>query len=107
MADVIEIINAINNGGRQGPQSILSHECYQWVRERLDISYEEYERVVLENTARKHERATARDWAYFIWGSGDKVVLFKSNEAELRPYVCLAMTRTACGRTASTRPRSG
>ena len=38
MADVIEIINAINNGGRQGPQSILSHECYQWVRERLDIS---------------------------------------------------------------------
>lgn len=95
MADVIEIINAINNGGRQGPQSILSHECYQWVRERLDISYEEYERVVLENTARKHERATARDWAYFIWGSGDKVVLFKSNEAELRPYVCLAVTRTA------------
>lgn len=87
--NIQRIIDALNVGGRQGPQSLLSDECYSWVTASLDISRPEYTRLIEENTIDADCRALDRT-ALFVRSSTGRVTLFKSSEDELRPYVCLA-----------------
>ena len=87
---LIQIIDALNTQGRQGPQSLLSDECYSWVSSMMDISRQDYEELIKQHTiddAMRHDDRTA----YFTRLDGGRVTLFKSNEAEFRPYVCLAI----------------
>lgn len=88
--DVRDIIDALNVEGRQGPQDLLSDECYSWVRARLNITRARYNRIINDNTIDNAARAGDRS-ACFVRLNNSRVVLFKSNEAELRPYVCYAV----------------
>lgn len=86
----IEIIDALNKGGRQGPQDLLSAECHGWVLAHLAIPYADYEKLILENTIPESERATNRT-AFFFQNARGAVSLHKTTADEIRPYVCRAI----------------
>lgn len=91
-ANVCQIIDVLNIEGRQGPQSLLSTECYLWVKKGLKLSRSEYDSIIESNTIGSASRQTDRT-AFFVRSPLGRITLFKSSEAELRPYVCLAISR--------------
>lgn len=85
--DVKKIIEAINKEGRQGPKDLKSQEVYNWVKKQINISYDEYKKILDLNSIDNSKRDSNRD-AFFVINSKGEYKLFKSNEAELRKYVC-------------------
>lgn len=90
--DIRQIIDSLNIEGRQGPQSLLSEECYLWAKKRLKLSRSEYDSAIKSGTIDANSRQADRT-AFFVKSATGRVTLFKSSEAELRPYVCLAISR--------------
>ncbi|MEA4919729.1 MAG: HNH endonuclease signature motif containing protein [Clostridiaceae bacterium] len=91
-ANVCQIIDALNIWGRQGPQSLLSTECYLWAKKELKLCRSEYTSIIENNTIGSASRRTDRT-AFFVRSPLGRITIFKSSEAELRPYVCLAISR--------------
>ena len=87
MIDVKEIAKIINKQGRQGPKDLKSQEVYNWISNVINISYEEYMRILDENAIHEDERSTNRN-AFFIIENSGKYQLFKSREDEIRKYIC-------------------
>ena len=87
MYDVRTIIETINRNGRQGPKDLKSQEVYEWVNRTLPIEYEEYFEILTKNAIPEEERHTNRD-AFFLVDENNRFKLFKSNEEEIRKYLC-------------------
>jgi len=85
--DVKKIIKLINKNGRQGPKDLKSEEVYSWVKSGLDISYGDYIKILKENSIEESVRKNDRN-AFFVIDSKGKIQLFKSNEEEIREYIC-------------------
>lgn len=87
MPEIIDVIYAINQNGRQGPRDLKSAEVFSWVRARVDISYETYISLLEKHSISAQERLNRRD-AFFIRDANGRYGLFKSTEGELHDYVC-------------------
>jgi len=87
MYDVRTIIETINRNGRQGPKDLKSNEVYEWVNRTLPIEYEEYFEILTKNAIPEEERYTNRN-AFFLVDENNRFKLFKSNEEEIRKYLC-------------------
>lgn len=85
--DIKKIIQLINKNGRQGPKDLKSREVFEWVKSDIDIPYEEYVRILNENSIKEADRKNNRN-AFFVVDSRGKTQLFKSNEEEIRSYIC-------------------
>jgi len=85
--NVKKIVEIINKNGRQGPKDLKSKEVFEWVQRNINITYEEYMHILNENAIHQSERETNRN-AFFVIEESGKYQLFKSNEEELRKYVC-------------------
>ncbi len=84
---IIKIIELINRNGRQGPKDLLSEEVYGWVKKDFAISRSAYETIIKNNSIKESERLENRD-AFFVLDSRNRYQLFKSNEEEIRKYLC-------------------
>ncbi len=84
---ITKIIESINRNGRQGPKDLLSDEVYGWVKRDLKISYTDYKKIILDNSIKDTERLNNRN-AFFVLDAHNKFQLFKSNEEEIRKYLC-------------------
>ena len=85
--DVKKIIEIINKEGRQGPKDLKSEEVYSWVKRQLNISYEDYKKILENNAIDDSKRKENRN-AFFVIDKNGKYQLFKSNEEEIRKYLC-------------------
>lgn len=85
--EITKIIELINSNGRQGPKDLLSDEVYGWVRKGFNITYDNYKRMILSNSIRENERSNNRN-AFFVLDLHNHYQLFKSNEEEIRKYLC-------------------
>src|SRR5574344_3067103 len=84
---ITKIINLINKNGRQGPKDLKSNEVFNWVTSGISLTYSEYLKILTENSIKYTEREKIRN-AYFIIDKKGKYQLFKSNEEEIRKYLC-------------------
>lgn len=87
MINVKKIVEAINRGGRQGPKDLKSAEVYEWVKQAVDISYDDYLKLLYDNAIEEKDRLKNRN-AFFIVEENGKVQLFKTKEEEIRKYLC-------------------
>lgn len=85
--DVKKIVEVINLEGRQGPKDLKSKEVYEWVKKHINIGYEEYIKVIKENSIDDKDRNSNRN-AFFVLMKNGQYKLFKSREDEIRKYVC-------------------
>lgn len=85
--DVKKIIEIINKEGRQGPKDLKSEEVYNWVKKQLNISYNDYKKILESNAIDDSKRNENRN-AFFVIDKHGKYQLFKSNEEEIRKYLC-------------------
>ncbi len=85
--DIKKIIQLINKNGRQGPNDLKSKEVYDWVKSGVNLSYDEYLKILIENSISEIERKENRN-AFFVVDSRGKTHLLKSNEEEIRAYIC-------------------
>lgn len=85
--EITDIIKFINSNGRQGPKDLLSDEVYGWVRKGVNISYNNYKKLIISNSINESERSINRN-AFFVLDSRNHYQLFKSNEEEIRKYLC-------------------
>ena len=81
--DVKKIVEVINVEGRQGPKDLKSKEVYEWVKRKINISYEQYLKILKENSIEDKDRN-----AFFVILKNGQYKLFKSCEDEIRKYVC-------------------
>lgn len=63
--DVKRIIEIINKEGRQGPKDLKSKEVYTWVKNKLNISYDDYKKVLESNAIDNSKRSKNRN-AFFV-----------------------------------------
>ena len=82
-----KIIELINVKGRQGPKDVISKEVYDWIKNEISLSYEKYVDLIKSHTIPNTDRSYNRN-AYFVQSKKGKVTLFKSNELEIRKYIC-------------------
>lgn len=87
MADVRKIIEIINREGRQGPKDLKSKEVYDWVRNKIKISYVDYKKILDKNAISYKDRQKNRN-AYFVIDNKGQYQLLKSKEDEIRKYLC-------------------
>lgn len=87
MYDVKKIVEIINKEGRQGPKDLKSQEVYQWISKKINITYEDYKKILDENAIEERDRLKNRN-AFFVTLENGKYQLFKSKEDEIRKYVC-------------------
>ena len=87
MNDVKKIVEIINKEGRQGPKDLKSLEVYNWVSHRINISYDEYKKILDNNSILEKDRLLNRN-AFFVVEESGKYQLFKSKEDEIRKYIC-------------------
>lgn len=85
--DVKKIVEIINKEGRQGPKDLKSVEVFEWVRKNINISYDDYKKLLDDNAIHESERASNRN-AFFVIEDSGKYQLFKSKEEEIRKYLC-------------------
>lgn len=84
---ITKIIHLINKNGRQGPKDLKSKEVFGWVSSEMDITYDEYLQILQKHSIPESERETNRN-AFFVLDSHNRYQLFKSNEEEIRAYIC-------------------
>ena len=63
--DVKKIIEIINKEGRQGPKDLKSEEVYNWVKKQLNISYNDYKKILESNAIDDSKRNENRN-AFFV-----------------------------------------
>lgn len=85
--EITNIIKLINSNGRQGPKDLLSDEVYGWVKKGFNITYDNYKRMIISNSIDESQRSQNRN-AFFVLDSHNHYQLFKSNEEEIRKYLC-------------------
>lgn len=89
---LLEVITAINIEGHKGRHSVQSNAFYNKVIKHVQISRTQYDKLISENFIPYSDRAQNRT-ALFIRHEGGRISLHKSTAKELRPFICLSLTK--------------